>query len=74
MKTNKIESFPIVAMGDAFWGSLRPFVQETLVAAGTISPADLNLIHLTDSLDEAITIVRKEPINKRIRCRMFYPV
>lgn len=60
MQTGKIEAFPIVAMGGAFWESLRRFIREALLPEGTISPSDLDLIHLTDSLDEAIEIIRTE--------------
>jgi uncharacterized protein (TIGR00730 family) len=58
MQTGKIEAFPIVAMGGAFWNSLRRFIQEELLPEGTISPSDLDLIHVTQSLDQAIEIIR----------------
>jgi hypothetical protein len=59
IQTNKIESFPVVAMGGAFWGTLRESIFETMVAEGTISASDLNLIDLTDSVDEAIEIIQR---------------
>jgi uncharacterized protein (TIGR00730 family) len=59
MQTNKIESFPVIAMGTDYWGALREFMQNTLVAEGTISPSDLNLMSLTDSVAEAIDIIRR---------------
>ena len=59
MQTNKIESFPIVAMGAEFWGRLRKFILDTLVAEGTINAADLDLIHITDSVDETVAIIRR---------------
>ncbi|MBQ27762.1 MAG: TIGR00730 family Rossman fold protein [Nitrospiraceae bacterium] len=58
MQTNKIASFPIVAMGTEFWDGLQQFVRGTMLAEGTISSQDLELIHFTDSLDEAIAIIR----------------
>ena len=58
MQTNKIASFPIVAMGTEFWEGLQHFVRNTLVAEGTINAEDLDLVHFTDSLDEAIAIIR----------------
>jgi uncharacterized protein (TIGR00730 family) len=59
MQTNKIESFPVVAMGGEFWTALRKFILDTLVAEGTIGASDLDLIHLTDSVDEAAGIIRR---------------
>lgn len=59
MQTEKVESFPIVAMGGEFWKSLREFIRGTLIREGTISASDLDLVHLTDSLDEAMEIIAK---------------
>jgi uncharacterized protein (TIGR00730 family) len=58
MQTGKIESFPIVAMGGRFWGALNDFVQNALLPEGTISPSDLDLFQATDSIDEAIRVIR----------------
>jgi len=59
MQSNKIESFPIVAMGGEFWATIREFIRDSLVAEGTISASDLDLIALTDSVDRAIEIIRQ---------------
>jgi len=59
MQTRKIESFPIVAMGGSFWQSMREFIRSTMIAEGTISESDLDLITLTDSVDEAVATIRK---------------
>lgn len=58
IQTTKIESFPVVAMGTKFWAPLRGFIQNTLVTEKTISKIDLGLLHITDSVDEAVDIVR----------------
>ena len=59
MQSNKIESFPVVAMGGEFWATIRGFIRDSLVAEGTISASDLDLIALTDSADEAVQIIRR---------------
>ena len=59
MQTGKIEAFPIVTMGGAFWESLGGFIRDTLIEEGTISPSDLDLIQPADSIDEAVEIIRK---------------
>jgi hypothetical protein len=41
-----------------FGGGLQQFVRGTLLAEGTISSQDFELVHLTDSLDEAIATIR----------------
>jgi hypothetical protein len=59
IQTGKIESFPVVAMGREFWGILRNSIRETMVAEGTIDASDLELIDLTDSVEDAIEMIRQ---------------
>ena len=54
IQTDKISSFPVVLMGVDYWTPLIEFFRARLIAEGTISPADINLLMLTDSVDEAI--------------------
>jgi uncharacterized protein (TIGR00730 family) len=58
MQTDKIEEFPVVAMGVEFWGLLGDCIRDTMVAEGTIEAADLDLIKLTDSIDDAVKMIR----------------
>ena len=58
MQTGKIEAFPIVAMGNDYWESLRKFVRETMVTHKTISTEDLRLIQKAESIDQAIEFIR----------------
>jgi uncharacterized protein (TIGR00730 family) len=57
IQTHKIESFPIILVGTAFWGGLVDWIKQTLVEAGNISPEDLDLINVVDSADEVIEIL-----------------
>ncbi|GAA4477315.1 TIGR00730 family Rossman fold protein [Rhodococcus olei] len=57
VQTRKITRFPIVLMGTAFWGGLVDWIRSTLVAEGKIAAADVKLIHVTDSVEEAVRIV-----------------
>ncbi len=58
IQTRKLDSFPMVAMGNAFWGHLRDFIEKSLMVEGTIDAEDLDLIQPTDSIEEAIRIIR----------------
>jgi uncharacterized protein (TIGR00730 family) len=53
IQTRKILQFPIVLMGRDYWA---PFVAmcKTMVDAGTISAADLDLMLVTDSVPDAM--------------------
>lgn len=59
MQTRKIESFPLVAMGGHFWRSMQTFLEESLLAEGTISPDDLKRVQLADSVEEAVDIIKR---------------
>jgi uncharacterized protein (TIGR00730 family) len=58
MQTGKVESFPIIAMGGDFWNPMGDFIQNGLMKEGTISPSDLNLFHLTDSIEDAVSMIK----------------
>lgn len=58
VQTGKISDFPVVVMGRAYWEPLLRFV-DGMVAAGTISPEDVDRLIVTDSPEEAVAAVRK---------------
>ncbi|MEO8555487.1 MAG: TIGR00730 family Rossman fold protein [Actinomycetota bacterium] len=57
VQTRKVTSFPLVLMGTAYWGGLLDWLRQTAEATGTISPADIDLLHVTDDVDEAVRII-----------------
>ncbi len=61
IQTGKIENFPIVIMGVDYWRELVGFI-EKMASVGTISPKDLDLIYVTDSVDDAIAHIREKAI------------
>ena len=61
IQTGKIEHFPVILMGTDYWRGLMDFL-ETMVKAGTISRADLELVCCTDSAEEAIRHLREKAI------------
>ncbi|WP_263984114.1 TIGR00730 family Rossman fold protein [Streptomyces sp. HPF1205] len=60
VQTKKVTRFPIVLFGTDYWGGLASWVRRTLVAEGKASPADLELFHVTDDVDDAVDRVTKE--------------
>ncbi|GGK68906.1 cytokinin riboside 5'-monophosphate phosphoribohydrolase [Planomonospora parontospora subsp. parontospora] len=57
VQTRKITSFPVVLLGTEFWGGLLDWIRTTLVSTGKISPADVDLIQVTDDPAEAVRII-----------------
>jgi uncharacterized protein (TIGR00730 family) len=54
IQTGKIQEFPLVLLGRAFWQPLLDFFRERLVAEETIAPDDVGRITVTDSVTEAV--------------------
>ena len=57
VQTGKAQLFPIVmvdAPGGDYWLPMKRFMKDVLLARGLISPADMALFKVTDSVDEAV--------------------
>ncbi len=57
VQTRKINRFPIVLYDSSYWRGLLQWIETTQLGEGAISPEDLNLLHVTDSIDEARDIM-----------------
>ncbi|MBI4328338.1 MAG: TIGR00730 family Rossman fold protein [Chloroflexi bacterium] len=64
IQTGKIRDFPVVLLGSEFWGPLIGFMRDTLVAQGAIDAADLDRIIVTDSPEEAVTLIREAAVRR----------
>lgn len=63
IQTGKIAQFPVVLMGREYW---QPFVAMTreMLEAGTVSPKDLDLMLITDSVEEAMAHIEQQAVVK----------
>jgi uncharacterized protein (TIGR00730 family) len=57
IQTGKVFHFPVVLVGTDYFGELLGWIRGELLADGMISPDDLELLHVTDDLDEAVALV-----------------
>jgi uncharacterized protein (TIGR00730 family) len=57
VQTKKVTRFPVILMGTEYWSGLFDWLRKTLLDDGKISEADLDLIQLTDDVDEAVQII-----------------
>ena len=61
IQTKKIERIPVVLYGKDYWEPLIRFFEQQLIKKyKTISPEDLELFHVVDSVDEAYKYINKE--------------
>jgi uncharacterized protein (TIGR00730 family) len=63
IQTGKIESFPVVLIGKEYWSPLLKFLNE-IVRVGTIDARDLDLLLLTDSVDQAMAHIQKHAVEQ----------
>jgi uncharacterized protein (TIGR00730 family) len=57
IQTGKIRHFPVVLVGSEYWGGLLEWLRSQATAHGTIDPADLDLMHITDDMEEACRLL-----------------
>jgi uncharacterized protein (TIGR00730 family) len=57
IQTGKIRDFPVVLIGHAYWDGLLAWLRDVQVPAGAVDPQDLELLRVTDDVDEAVAII-----------------
>jgi len=73
LQTGKIRRFPVVMMGKKYWEGLIRWMENVMVAEGTISASDLEYYYLTDDPHQAAEHIIKfhmdriRPVGERRR-------
>ena len=57
VQTQKVTSFPVVLIGIDYWRGLLDWLRDTVLAEGKIAQADLDLLVVTDDVDEAVELM-----------------
>jgi uncharacterized protein (TIGR00730 family) len=57
IQTGKVLHFPVVLFDSDYWEELLDWIRGELLADGMISPEDLDLLHVTDDIDDAVAYV-----------------
>ena len=57
VQTQKVTSFPIVLIGTAYWQGLLDWLRGTVLAEGKINANDLDMLVVTDDVDEAVALM-----------------
>jgi uncharacterized protein (TIGR00730 family) len=57
IQTAKVQHFPVVIFGKAYWKGLMDWLKGPPLHEGKISPDDLTIFTITDDVDEAVRII-----------------
>ena len=57
VQTQKVTQFPIVLLGTAYWSGLLEWMRGTLLEQGKIKQSDLDMLILTDDVEEAVRLM-----------------
>jgi hypothetical protein len=58
VQTKKVTKFPVVLFGTEYWGGLHAWLRESVFGGGKLNAADMELLHLTDDIDDAVRVVQ----------------
>ena len=59
VQTQKVTLFPVVLIGVDYWSGLLDWLRGTVLEGGKISEADLDMLAVTDDVDEAVSMMVK---------------
>lgn len=59
IRTERILPFPIILVGSEFWEGISDWLRTRVLESGYIGASDMDLIKVTDDLDEAVAICKK---------------
>jgi uncharacterized protein (TIGR00730 family) len=59
VQTRKVTRFPVILFGSEYWGGLVEWIRSTLIGSATISADDIELLRVTDDVDEVIATIQE---------------
>ncbi|MCF8112046.1 MAG: TIGR00730 family Rossman fold protein [Desulfobacteraceae bacterium] len=59
IQTDRITPLPVILFGKDYWAGLVDWIKSRLIEDRMISPEDMDIIHVTESPEEILQIVRK---------------
>jgi uncharacterized protein (TIGR00730 family) len=62
IQTKRIRSFPVILVNSRYWKGLIDWMKETLLKAKSISSSDLDIFHIVDKPEEAVSIIKRRVI------------
>lgn len=62
IQTKRIKPFPVILFDSLYWGGLVDWIKKVVLKEGAISELDLDIFHVVDTPEEAVSIIRKTVI------------
>ncbi len=62
IQTKRIKSFPVILFDSGYWGGLVEWLKRVVLKEGTISESDLDIFHVVDTPEEAVSIIKRTVI------------
>ena len=72
VQTRKVTRFPVILFGSDYWAGLIEWFRGTLVPAGKIAASDLDLVSITDDVDEAVKVIVEAHAQREEQARPAY--
>jgi uncharacterized protein (TIGR00730 family) len=57
VQTKKVTRFPVILIGTEYWSGLLDWIKSRLLADGMVSEADMELLTVTDDVEEAVQFI-----------------
>ncbi|MCK4400696.1 TIGR00730 family Rossman fold protein [bacterium] len=59
IQTKRINSFPVILVGEKYWKELVEWINGELVSRNYISKKDTNIFHVADTSQEVVEVIKK---------------
>jgi uncharacterized protein (TIGR00730 family) len=59
IQTHRMKAFPVILFGKEYWSGLLEWIKSKTITEGYISPKDIDLFTVTDSIDQAVETIKK---------------
>ena len=69
VQTRKVTQFPVILYNSAYWSGLLDWIRGPMLETQRISPRDLDLLQLTDDVDEIVRIIVEADEARRTQSR-----
>ncbi len=64
IQTHRVKAFPVILYNADYWNGLLDWIKQRMLREGKISSEDLELIHITDSIDQIVEWINQSDLIK----------